>query len=307
MQVAGAWLLYKSNNFGEGFLSATLKGFTVIDDREGTKDEFRLAIGKPENIGYGIHHSPTDGNQHMTDTNFKDSKTDATPTMLILDAKFGQHSTLMSLCLQRPQLLVALDFLLAFVEFFVPTVGNMLSNEENKDPMLAVDSIILDESIFRQPSAEITLSPLKPLIVDNERFDHFIYDGRGGMLHLKDREGHNLCGPSKEAIIYVGSGKKLQFKNVVIKNGKYLDSCILLGSNSSYSATRDDQVYLEEECEASDLEHSRENIADLQNLNTSDRSTEFIIEFQAPFEISRARVWDTLSDTVELNLVKAYF
>ncbi|XP_037495569.1 uncharacterized protein LOC105636609 isoform X2 [Jatropha curcas] len=281
IQVAGAWLLYKSNNFGEGFLSATLKGFTVIDDREGTKDEFRLAIGKPENIGYGIHHSPTDGNQHMTDTNFKDSKTDATPTMLILDAKFGQHSTLMSLCLQRPQLLVALDFLLAFVEFFVPTVGNMLSNEENKDPMLAVDSIILDESIFRQPSAEITLSPLKPLIVDNERFDHFIYDGRGGMLHLKDREGHNLCGPSKEAIIYVGSGKKLQFKNVVIKNGKYLDSCILLGSNSSYSATRDDQVYLEEECEASDLEHSRENIADLQNLNTSDRSTEFIIEFQA--------------------------
>lgn len=219
MQVSGAWLLYKSNNHGEGFLSATLKGFTVIDDREGTEEEFRLAIGMPGKIGYGLLHSLTDDeHQHMADGNvIKENGVNLVPTMLILDAKFGRYSTFVSLCVQRPQLLVALDFLLAVVEFFVPTVGDMLSNEENMNPVHAVDAIVLDQPIYRQPFAEISLSPLSPLIVDDERFDQFIYDGKGGILHLKDRQGFNLSAPSKEAIVYVGSGKKLQFKNVVIK------------------------------------------------------------------------------------------
>ena len=219
MQVSGAWLLYKSNNAGEGFLSATLKGFTVIDDREGTEEEFRLAVGMPGKIGYSLLHlSSDDENQHISDLNvMKQDEIKPVPTMLIFDAKFGQYSTFISLCVQRPQLLVALDFLLAVAEFFVPTVGDMLSNEESRTPMHEVDTIVLDQPIYQQSSAEISLSPLRPLIVDDERFDHFTYDGKGGILHLKDRQGVNLSAPSKEAIIYVGSGKKLQFKNVVIK------------------------------------------------------------------------------------------
>ncbi|XLU94609.1 hypothetical protein S245_008961, partial [Arachis hypogaea] len=127
------------------------------------------------------------------------------PTMLIVDVKFAQDSTFVSLCIQRPQLLVALDFLLAVVEFFVPTVGNMLSYEEhNMSHML--EAVIMDQSIY-------------PLIVDNETFDHFIYDGHGGTLYLKDGQGFNLTEASSEALIYVGSGKKLQFKNVVVKGG----------------------------------------------------------------------------------------
>ncbi|EEF45057.1 vacuolar protein sorting-associated protein, putative [Ricinus communis] len=283
LQIAGAWLLYKSNNLGDGFLSATLKGFTVIDDREGTEEEFRLAIGKPENIGYGPLPSLTDyENPHLFNEHLKnDSKIEPTPTMLILDAKFGEHSTFISLCVQRPQLLVALDFLLPVVEFFVPTLGSTMSNEED-NPIHVVDAITLDNSIHRQTSAEISLSPLRPLIVDSERFNHFIYDGQGGILHLKDRQGHNLFAPSKEAIIYVGSGKKLQFKNVIIKNGKLLDSCISLGSNSSYLASRIDQVHLEEDDELSYLDSSGERKSDVHTENTAvDRSTEFIIEFQA--------------------------
>ncbi|WCJ20748.1 hypothetical protein M5689_002962 [Euphorbia peplus] len=284
IQVAGVWLLYKSNNVGEGFLSATLKGFTVIDDREGTEEEFRLAIGKPEKIGYAPLHLQNDNkNQHMAgpSLNFFDEVT-PTPTMLILDAKLGQHLTRMSVCIQRPQLLVALDFLLAVVEFFVPTVGSMLSNDESKKPLHVVDTITLNESIYRQSSSEFALSPSRPLIVDDERFDHYIYDGQGGILRLKDRQGHNLSAPSKEAIIYVGSGKRLQFKNVVIKNGKFLDSCILLGSNSSYIVSKEDGVHLEEEDEASYLESSRESINDLQPQNpAAERLTEFILEFQA--------------------------
>lgn len=219
MQVSGAWLLYKSNTLGEGFLSATLKGFSVIDNREGTAEEFRLAIGKPENISYdGPHLVTDDGNQNILDANvIKGNDVKPVTTMLILDAKFGQSTSYVSVSLQRPQLLVALDFLLAVVEFFVPTIGDLLSNDEDKSYVHKVDAIILDQSIYSQPSAELSLSPQRPLIVDDERFNHFIYDGKGGILYLKDRQGFTLSQPSMEAIIHVGSGKKLQFKNVVIK------------------------------------------------------------------------------------------
>ncbi|KAK9984845.1 hypothetical protein SO802_034370 [Lithocarpus litseifolius] len=284
VQISDAWLLYKSNTLGEGFLSATLKGFTVIDDREGTEQEFKLAIGKPENIGSSPLDTVTyDENQHALDANeFRENDIKPLPTMLILDARFSKLSTYVSLCVQRPQMLVALDFLLAVVEFFVPSVGNMLSDDEEKNSLHVIDAIILDQSTYRQPSAEVTLSPQRPLIVDDERFAHFIYDGNGGVLSLRDRHGLNLSSSSTEAIIYVGSGKKLQFKNVVIKNGRFLDSCIFLGANSSYSASKDDQVYLDEENEAPHTSSSRESINDVPSQDTmADRSTEFIIELQA--------------------------
>jgi vacuolar protein sorting-associated protein 13A/C len=217
MQISDAWLLYKSDTLGEGFLSATLKVLTVIDDREGTEQEFKLVIGKLESVGSSPLHTVTyDENQHIVGVPvFGENEIKPVPTMLILDAKFSKLSTVVSLCVQRPQMLVALDFLLAMVEFFVPSA--VKSNEEDKNSKHVIDAIILDQSTFRQPSAEFSLSPQRPLIVDDERFDHFIYDGNGGVLFLKDREGYNLVASSTEAIIYVGSGKKLQFKNVVIK------------------------------------------------------------------------------------------
>lgn len=220
MQVTGAWLLYKSTSVEEGFLSATLKGFTVCDDREGTEQEFRLAIGNPENIGSSPLHSVAgdDESHHKVDQNIvRDNDVKLVPTMLILDVKFSQLSTFVSLCIQRPRLLVALDFLLAVAEFFVPTVGNVLSNEEDTTSFEVIDALILDVLTYKQPFAEVSLSPKRPLIVDDERYDHFVYDGGGGIIYLKDRHGSNLTSPSIEAIIYVGSGKKLQFKNVVIK------------------------------------------------------------------------------------------
>lgn len=220
MQVSGAWLLYKSNSHGEGFLQSSLKGFTLHDDREGIEQDFRLAIGKPENIVSGYLQSLTcdDGSQNTVHPNISgQSDAKLVPTMLILNAKFSQLSTFVSLCIQRPKLLVALDFLLAVAEFFVPTLGSALSNEEDTNTFKLMDAVVLDEATYKQPSREISLSPQKPLIVDNEKYDHFVYDGNGGILNLKDRQGMILTAPSNEAIIYVGNGKRLQFKNVIIK------------------------------------------------------------------------------------------
>lgn len=216
-QVSGVWLLYKSNDIGDGYLSASLNGLTVMDDREGIEQELRLAIGKSEEVGI----SPIERTENgiwSTDRPKGSSESDVKlhPTMLIFDAKFSKALTSISLCVQKPHLLVVLDFLLAVVEFFAPAVGNMLNGDDKQSSQI-VDAIILDQSTFRQPSPEISLSPERPLIVDDERFDHFIYDGQGGVLYLKDRQGSNLSAPSLETIIYVGNEKKLQFKNVTIK------------------------------------------------------------------------------------------
>lgn len=194
-----------------------MKGFSVIDNREGTEKEFRLAVGRPAELDFGDSHSLTDGDQGLTESHVSKGKDSRPfPSMLTLDAQFGQFSTFVSVSIQRPQLLVALDFLLAVVEFFVPTIGTVLSSEEDKKLYL-VDAIIMDQSIYNQQTAEAFLSPQSPLIVEDENFDNFVYDGNGGTLYLKDRHGAVLSSPSIEPIIYVGSGKRLEFRNVIVK------------------------------------------------------------------------------------------
>lgn len=204
LQMNNAWLLYKSTTAGDSSLSVTLQSFNVLDDRESTQEQFKLAIGQPKSVKY-------------SSLGFENEIGQIDATMLIVDATFSEESSSICLCIQRPQLLVALDFLLAVIEFFVPTVRGIISNEEDEIPMNLVDAIILNESVYIQPSFECTISPQKPLIIDDEKFDHFIYDGNGGTLLLKDRQGSIISSCSTEAIIYVGNGKRLQFKNIVIK------------------------------------------------------------------------------------------
>ncbi|CAA0838075.1 pleckstrin homology (PH) domain-containing protein [Striga hermonthica] len=280
--VSGMWLLYKSNTVGEGSLSATLKDLIVVDDREGTEKELRLAIRKPDINGDNFSDSVPENMDHDVENNLLvDDAKKYTPAVLIFDATFNEKSTFLSLCIQRPQLLVALDFLLAIVEFFVPTFRGETS-DENANPSHFLDALILDQPVFNQPSAEFSISPEKPLVVDDERFDLFVYDGRGGILYLKDRQGLNLSCPSREALVYVGNGKKLQFRNVTVRNGTYFDSSILLGANSSYSANEKDNVYLEGERGSPSDNSDGRNITAVASANgTLGSSTELIFELQA--------------------------
>lgn len=231
-QVGGVWVLYKSNTVGEGFLSITLKDLIIVDDREGTVKELRLAIGKPSRDEYNPSATVLGNTDHNVAKrkSLMDTARKYTPAILILDARFSEKSTFVSLCIQRPQLLVALDFLLDIVEFFVPTVRGELLYDDNANSSPSMVAIILDQPVFHQPSAEFSISPKKPLVADAERFDLFIYDGGGGVLYLKDRHGLNISCPSMEALVYVGNGKKLQFRNVTIKVVfLYLDQLLFLG------------------------------------------------------------------------------
>ncbi|MFS8029949.1 putative vacuolar protein sorting-associated protein [Helianthus anomalus] len=281
LQVGGLWMLYKANTLGEGLLSATLKGFTVNDDREGTEEELRLAVRQPKNVRYRPDYDIVNDENENIKADVKYDETSGIPTMLILDAKFSQYTTSICLCIQRPQLLVALDFLMAVAEFFVPTVREMLSNEEDDKTSYLVDALDLDNSTFSQSDEIFTLSPQKPLVVECENFDHYTYDGRGGTLLLQDREGKMICSTSVETIIYIGCGKYLQFKNVTIKNGQYLDLCVSLGSSSSYSVSENDNVYLEEMDESPSSNAQEETSKNLPSTgNTATRPTETSVELQ---------------------------
>lgn len=68
---------------------------------------------------------------------------------------------------------------------------------------------------------------------------------------------------------------------ILVQNGQFLDSCISLGTNSGYSASKDDLVYIEGGNEGVQVDASRENAKDMAPQNAVvDRSAEFIIEFQ---------------------------
>uniref|UniRef100_A0A0E0MAV7 PH domain-containing protein n=1 Tax=Oryza punctata TaxID=4537 RepID=A0A0E0MAV7_ORYPU len=284
MQASGAWLLYKSNTREESFLFATLKGFSVFDDREGTKDELRLAIGKSATVrdtssadGYDNPNELDSGERRIQ----KDLGLEPIPSMLILDAILRKSSSTVSVCVQRPKFLVALDFLLAIVEFFVPSARSLLSNDEDKDLLHMTSPLVFSDQVYYQERSTMSLSPQKPLIVDNEKFNYYIYDGKGGKIYLLDREGKILSGPSAERFIHVLCGKGLQFRNVTIVNGEYLDSCISLGSDCWYSASENDHVYLVSENEGLLSTYSDEITEDVVKNTSANRSTEFIIEVQA--------------------------
>ncbi|KAK9698879.1 hypothetical protein RND81_08G137700 [Saponaria officinalis] len=281
VKVNNAWLLYKSTNVGEGSLSVTLQSFNVLDDREGTHEQYRLAIGQPKSIEY-ISSSFKKGEEGQKSNSIDSAvpENTAVATMLIFDATLNEQSSSICLCVQRPQLLVALDFLLAAAEFFVPTVRDVLSSDETDVSMNLVDAIIVNDSTFIQPSTEFSLTPQRPLIVDDDKFDHYVYDGNGGTLLLKDRQGSYISSTCKEGIIFVGDGKKLLFRNVAIKDGRFLDSCVVLGTNSSYSVSKEDLVLLDSADEES-LEDSSGNceVSEPQTAQNA-KSSEYVVELQ---------------------------
>ncbi|KAL9231233.1 hypothetical protein vseg_006486 [Gypsophila vaccaria] len=281
IKVNNAWLLYKSTNVGEGSISVTLQSFNVLDDREGTHEQYRLAIGQPKSIEYNSSSFKKDEAGKKSDSiDSSVLENTAVATMLIFDATLNEQSSSICLCVQRPQLLVALDFLLAAAEFFVPTVRDVLSSDESDVSMNLVDAIMVKNSTFTQPSAEFLLTPQRPLIVDDEKFDHYVYDGNGGTLLLKDSQGSYISPPCKEGVIFVGDGKKLMFRNVVIKDGRYLDSCVVLGTNSSYSVSKEDHVLLDSADEDSLEDPSGKCEVPQPQTTQNAKSSEYVIELQ---------------------------
>lgn len=138
-------------------------------------------------------------------------------TMLVVDAKLSPTQQEVSLRIQRPRVVVAFDFLLAVGEFFVPSMHTMLPENGEENALDMKKGTFLNNRVYKQTVKEIRISPKRPLVADYEGVQEYIYDGQGNTLRLLNRHNEDLSMFSPEVLIFVGDGKRLIFRNVVIQ------------------------------------------------------------------------------------------
>ncbi|XP_024403056.1 uncharacterized protein [Physcomitrium patens] len=291
VQVIGAWVSYKGNNVEESVFMASLERLSLKDEREGTDPEMQYMIGHaddqaPSSLGDDLHHFRRN-RENKTEDETAAGSSNTSPgsglTMLVVDAKLCPTKQEIFLRIQRPRVVVAFDFLLAVGEFFVPSMHTMLAEKGEEDPLDMKNGIFLNDHVFKQKVREVRISPKKPLVADYEGIQEYTYDGQGNTLRLLNRHDEDLAMVSPETLIFVGDGKRLVFRNVIVQNGVCLDSSLYLGSNSSYSASRNDGVFLEgppEEFDSSSIGSS--HLADRKDIEEVNKlPVEIVFDLQA--------------------------
>lgn len=138
-------------------------------------------------------------------------------TMLVVDAMLGPTQQTVSLRIQRPRVTVAFDFLLAVAEFFVPSMHAMLSDKGDENPLDLTNGIFLDKPTYKQKTEVVEITPKNPLVADHVLVDEYTYDGQGNTLRLLNRTGTDLSDYAPEALIFIGDGKRLSFRNIIIQ------------------------------------------------------------------------------------------
>ncbi|KAJ7520814.1 hypothetical protein O6H91_19G024000 [Diphasiastrum complanatum] len=239
VQIQGLWLGYRNTSTDEMDLYITVPKLSIFDERAGTKPEMQLMLGSVTDVENCVSENTAEVQTSIQ------SDSDVNLTMLVMDLRMKPDSQAFVIRIQRPRLLVVVDFILSVAQFFVPSLSTLTGQDSaniRKDPIVACDYIRLTASDYQQKENVVTLSSDCQLIADAHDVDEFIYDGCGSSLYLnlKDYVPYSISQP----LIVVGCGKNLRFKNIHIKNGLRINECISLASNSSYSISPEDGVII---------------------------------------------------------------
>nr|DAD29104.1 TPA_asm: hypothetical protein HUJ06_030572 [Nelumbo nucifera] len=251
VSLEGLWVSYRMTSLSETDIYITIPSFSILDIRPDTKSEMRLMLGSSD-----ILRQSSAGNVHVSLNKSETVRMDPEAshdmdapisTMLLMDYRLQSSSCSFVVHIQQLRVLVVLDFLLAVVEFFVPSLGAITGREEMLDPkndsLTRNDSIILSSPLYKQKDDVVHLSPCKQLIADAVGVDEYIYDGCGGTICLSEEIDLKEISPSRlQPIIVIGHGKKLRFMNVKIENGDLLRKRTYLSNDSSYSVSVEDGV-----------------------------------------------------------------
>eukprot|EP00850_Spirogloea_muscicola_P018627 SM000173S02996 [mRNA] locus=s173:28246:52241:- [translate_table: standard] len=244
MQVKGLWVEYRTTSAGEMGVLLTIPTLSVEDMRAGTKPEMRLMMGSITETdrwpgAAALKQSREEGNAELC----------CPLTMVVMDVRFKPTSQAVVIRIQRPRVLVVLDFLLAVGEFFVPSlglVGGGRGGSSAADPLTGPNGHIqLTGARHNQQKGIEWLSPDRQLVADAPDVDSYEYDGQGDTLQLLEHsDGPVLSSAPSSPLIVVGHGKTLRFRNIRILGGAHLWASVKLGSNSRYMALREDNVEL---------------------------------------------------------------
>lgn len=205
-------------------LYVTLPKVSVVDLRADTKPEMRLMLGSMSDVDIAAGSGAETATAHRADNRARQAEGPASPqlTMLVMDMRFKPDSQAIMIRVQRPRLLVVVDFLLAIGEFFVPSLGAITGRDEamdvSNDPITERDHIRLQTAYHLQSEENVMLSEGRQLVADTHDVDEFVYDGGGNSLFL-DITDDAACNSrlELEPLIFIGSNKHLRFKNIHIK------------------------------------------------------------------------------------------
>ncbi|XP_078179744.1 uncharacterized protein LOC144573852 isoform X2 [Carex rostrata] len=279
----GLWVSYRTTSLLEMDLFVSIPKFSILDIRPDTKPEMQLMFGADSS---DTSHSNVQPQEVSLDTRLSSNAPGSEAcnlTMLIMDYRWRTSFQSFVIRIQQPRVLVVLDFLLAVVEYFVPSLGMITGREEatdpKNDPLTNSDDIIMHETVYHQRENIVHLSPARQLIVDGVDVEEFVYDGCGGVLSLSDefeRKGQWCSGGT---VIMIGSGKRLRFKNVKIENGALLRKCTYLNNGSSFLVAEEDGVEISLiDSGPSNMEEENESQEDSLNkdTDTSEKATDTV-------------------------------
>jgi vacuolar protein sorting-associated protein 13A/C len=216
-------------------LYVTLPKLSVVDLRADTKPEMRLMLGSMSDVdgaaGSGVDTASS--NRGVNGASHAEGPTSPQLTMLVMDMRLKRDSQAIMIRVQRPRLLVVVDFLIAIGEFFVPSLGSITGRDEamdvSNDPVTQRDFLRLQSAYYLQSEDLVSLSTDRQLVADAYDIDEFVYDGGGHSLLLDIQE--DLTSDSQwelEPMIFIGCNKHLRFKNIHIKVGLICLSNLIL-------------------------------------------------------------------------------
>lgn len=219
-QMEGLWAAYRMTTSQVSVINASLLRLHLLDLRDSTDDSMRFLVGSTVEV------DP----DHPLHAGAEAAEGSPLLTLLVVDAQIAPDSITVSVRLQRPRVLVVVDFLLAVFQFFLPHMamlpGGGVADEgkgQKLDPLGTQHDIRLRGGLFEQPEEELALSPRRQLVADRPGVAEYVYDGKGGTLVLKDQLGEVLHTPPATPLIIIGPGKNLRFRNVTIRvRGKSL-------------------------------------------------------------------------------------
>ncbi|KAH7429919.1 hypothetical protein KP509_09G071400 [Ceratopteris richardii] len=212
MEMEGLWLNYRSTSLQEITVLLTLPRLCLLDLRPNTKPEMRLMLGS-------MADAESDVLYNMLSTELRAANTQ--PPMLVMDTKLKLDSQAFIIRIQRPRILVVLDFIISVSKFFVPSLAAVTHKDKEldpeHDPLGLQQHLRLTTAHFKQEATVMTFSTKKRLIVDYPGIDVFTYDGCGNTMVLDIDDTKISSVPIAEPIIIVSAGKALNFKNIKIK------------------------------------------------------------------------------------------
>ena len=218
-QIRGVWVLYRTGSKKDTELLLTLPKLSILDRRPSTRPEMRLALGSVVDVD-GAEVGGGGGGGGAGTTHL---------TMLVMNRTTTPGYQSIVVRLQRPRMLVAMDFLLAIGEFFVPSLGSMAGKESERDvredPIKTQHNLLLSQQKTKQTEGMVWICPEKQLVADDPDVDEYEYDGGGNTLVLlEDESGVGVSSqPPSRPLIVIGDGKRLRFTNITIQVTEFRD------------------------------------------------------------------------------------